>query len=611
MTPEQLDLLIDDYLDGRLSAEQRDAFEQALLADVAAMDRLIAASAVHGLLQDRFAAQAQAGVHTLLDAVADESADPDGSSVMDLVVEQALAERRKHELEEEAGQLLAAQQAEQARENRYRRLRAKAADANDQPTIYKLAVVLAAAAALGLIAWLGWPDAQPTSRTSPAEYTHRQRDDGGSASRIAQAPTVAVIRSGLDARWTGLAIGRDGELPLGKTVTLKEGLAEIVFDDGATLIIQAPATFEPTGTNGLRLIAGKVTATIPDSAHGFTVATPAGLITDYGTEFGVHVNHDGQTLAQTYTGRIGLSPTGGGGEVDLVAGDAVIATPRGRVREVQPDALAFVRQEEFLVRQAAVADAGVDPYQRWLAYSYDLRRDEDVVLYYTFDAADVTGQTLRNSAGGRRSRQYDARFTAQHSAPDRFGGDTAFRFGGDGDYVEAALDREMDAVTLAGWYWINEMDSTFASLFHTDGTGNNGGIHWHINTNHGEGWAIEFVQNRRRSPQPGYWYDALSPGWQPSSLSGRWVHLALCYDTEAGEAAFYVDGREVVRSQIDDGVPVRLGEFRLGNWYARVDERRDDWPRALRGRIDEFVVIGRSLTGDEVAAMYVAGRPDN
>ena len=59
-----------------------------------------------------------------------------------------------------------------------------------------------------------------------------------------------------------------------------------------------------------------------------------------------------QTLAQAFTGRIGLTPIGGE-EIDLTAGDAVIATPRGHVREIDADEMAFVRDGEYTAMQLA------------------------------------------------------------------------------------------------------------------------------------------------------------------------------------------------------------------------------------------------------------------
>ncbi len=88
---------------------------------------------------------------------------------------------------------------------------------------------------------------------------------------------------------------------------------------------------------------------------------------------------------------------------------------------------------------------------------------------------------------------------------------------------------------------------------------------------------------------------------------GRWLHLAVVYDTAAKQVAFYADGRLVtVKSTADDTAPV-LGPCEIGNW--------DAWTshpfavRNFRGRIDELMIFRRALTAAEVKTMYDNGKP--
>ncbi|HBO46076.1 MAG TPA: hypothetical protein DD670_19565 [Planctomycetaceae bacterium] len=72
---------------------------------------------------------------------------------------------------------------------------------------------------------------------------------------------------------------------------LNEGLVEVVFDDGASMIIEGPSAFETRRKGGF-LHQGRLVARVPKGAEGFTVETSSAVVIDYGTEFGVSVEED-------------------------------------------------------------------------------------------------------------------------------------------------------------------------------------------------------------------------------------------------------------------------------------------------------------------------------
>jgi len=354
--PADIDKLVQRYATGQITRDEMDTLESWLREDPSHIQWF----ASYGLVEQGLLTIGRESTATdLMGALTEIEAAAPPVALVDLTDE--LKHRKLRKLS-----------AERARARRS----ASQSQADGGPVVIsKLAVVLAAAAVLGLIAWLGWPDTQPAASSDPTA----QQGDPDVPRTLALATNVAFIRSSADARWVGLAYDHNHYLRGGKTVTLRAGLAEVVFGDGAAVIIEGPATFEPTGPNAMRLDTGRIVATIPDSAHGFTVATPSGLITDYGTEFGVHVNTDGQTLAQTYSGRIGLTPSGGE-EIDLYSGDAVVADTHGRVREVEAEDLTFVRTEEF----EAIRNTDSSPRDRWIAARYGMLRDPAVVAFVPF-----------------------------------------------------------------------------------------------------------------------------------------------------------------------------------------------------------------------------------
>ncbi len=422
-----------------------------------------------------------------------------------------------------------------------------------------------------------------------------------------QAAQVAFIRSENAAYWRQ-PVGSGSYLLEGAELHLDSGTAEIVFGGGSSVIIEGPAVFVPQGGGRLQITRGQaVVQTNEASAFPLIVQTPGGLLTHDMGEFGIAVDRSGQSFVNVFSGTLSVDSSWGQSRpASIQAGGAFAISSSGQRLSASLNPNTFVREKEYLARFNAEHSA----YDRWFAQSCALRRNPHVVLYYAFEQEDFSENTIRNLAVRTDASDSNGVANLAGTGPGRFRHKPAARFSSDGHYVAAVLDRPLEAITLAGWYWIEEMSGKFTALLHTNGTAL-GGIHWHLNANHGGGWSFEFVQIRERRQLQRSWFDALSSGWSPQSITGRWVHLALVYDTRDGFAELYVDGQQVTRTSVSDGVPIRLSAFRLGNWYASVEERNNDWPRPLSGRIDEFVVLDRAMTQQEVAGVYDSGRPEN
>ena len=117
------------------------------------------------------------------------------------------------------------------------------------------------------------------------------------------APAIATLTYTSHARWGSeeRALG-DG---FGKgELHLEVGLARLDFRNGATVTLQGPAEFEILSTDRTILSSGILTASIPESAVGFEVATPAMDVVDLGTAFGVSVGADGETDVCVFEGEV-------------------------------------------------------------------------------------------------------------------------------------------------------------------------------------------------------------------------------------------------------------------------------------------------------------------
>jgi hypothetical protein len=108
---------------------------------------------------------------------------------------------------------------------------------------------------------------------------------------------------------------------------LAEGIAKVVFDNGAELRLEGPADLELQGGNRCTLHAGRLVARCPETARGFFVDTPSASLKDLGTEFGVSVT-DGKTAdVQVFEGRVDVTHSKTGQIEKLLTGRGMRFTP--------------------------------------------------------------------------------------------------------------------------------------------------------------------------------------------------------------------------------------------------------------------------------------------
>ena len=88
-----------------------------------------------------------------------------------------------------------------------------------------------------------------------------------------------------------------------------KGLVKLDFSNGAQLTLEGPANLEVTNNSTVVLHSGVVTASIPESAIGFTIDTATAKVVDLGTAFGVSVGADGMTDVCVFQGEVEVSAT--------------------------------------------------------------------------------------------------------------------------------------------------------------------------------------------------------------------------------------------------------------------------------------------------------------
>lgn len=96
-------------------------------------------------------------------------------------------------------------------------------------------------------------------------------------------------------------------------VRLFAGSVELTFDKGAVVTVNGPVEFRPLSTGKLEVKRGRIFASVPRKAVGFTVSTPTSNVVDLGTEFEVTVNDTGESDVQVHKGEVevaSINPNG-------------------------------------------------------------------------------------------------------------------------------------------------------------------------------------------------------------------------------------------------------------------------------------------------------------
>lgn len=117
---------------------------------------------------------------------------------------------------------------------------------------------------------------------------------------------VATLADSLHAKWVDVdsEMVNGAAIPAGdRSLLLREGYAELLFNNQARVTIEGPAEFQILTEDQIKLVYGRLYARVPREAIGFTVKTPSAQIVDLGTEFGVDTDFHSDTSLHVVKGK--------------------------------------------------------------------------------------------------------------------------------------------------------------------------------------------------------------------------------------------------------------------------------------------------------------------
>jgi hypothetical protein len=183
---------------------------------------------------------------------------------------------------------------------------------------------------------------------------------------------LARIADSLNAQWQQRELSTEPGTELtASLLQLRSGLVQIMFNCGAGVLIEAPASARIEAADQIWLGEGRLVARAANEAVGFTVRTLGATLVDYGTEFGVLVSDTGQTETHVFEG-----------QVDVRSG------PNARVfnesRRLKASEACTVDREGKLSQAKLAANPGL--FQRYMPSPYELAVLESRPIgYWRFD----------------------------------------------------------------------------------------------------------------------------------------------------------------------------------------------------------------------------------
>ncbi|MBN2376268.1 MAG: FecR domain-containing protein [Sedimentisphaerales bacterium] len=384
---------------------------------------------------------------------------------------------------------------------------------------------------------------------------------------------VATITQVRNARWanTKLKIGQGTRLNA-SSLYLQSGMAQIIFDDGATVILQAPSEFEIVSSNKMTLRRGKLVAHVPPEAFGFVINTPEASIVDLGTEFGVEIGEEKQSDIYVFQGKVVLAIED---EQSPVMRHQVIT--KGQARRIS----AVANQTE--IQEISFENK---KFQRRMPR-------KNLIAYWNFDddLSNVQGNTAYDgiAIGNPVISSEDVKVGIGALKIDNATGT---------DYVKIPSNVLQDSSipfknTVTAWYKYEDISG--------DGSDERNFL-WETAPN---SYSLSFAIRNNGDIKEVQWFtDFPAKGrlliGSPAVNDGQWHHAAVVIDLYAKRLEFYHDGTllDVENCYVVSQYRKSKKEFHIGN------HREGDGSRNWDGYIDDVAIFNIALNSAQIKALY-------
>jgi hypothetical protein len=396
---------------------------------------------------------------------------------------------------------------------------------------------------------------------------------------------VATIARSESATWTGPSREIGGRLRKGQSISLKKGLVEVEFGNGAVVVIEGPAEFEIRSSTAAYLKRGRAVARVPEQARGFVIDSPRGRLVDLGTEFGIAVGESGETEVHVLEGRVEAELPGRSTPVELRAAEGMRLASTGNT---------WIPADEtvFVTEMPPRAD------------------DSPGFIHWSFDEGQgITAENIGRGLAGEQANLTLKRFFPQGALPAWSEGvfGQSLTFDGMGSFAECQYPgiSGRHSRTIAAWV---RVPTDFR-----DSQGY-GMVGWGMVTQPGRAWQLS-ANPVAADGEIGRLRIGASQGAVVGTTDlrdGKWHHVAaVMYGgvraNTATHVLLYVDGnlepasRKGVREIITETASAGHGIFAGRNVGFRgqpLDQMQGG--AFFRGSVDEVFIVAAALSQEQI-----------
>ncbi len=384
---------------------------------------------------------------------------------------------------------------------------------------------------------------------------------------------------------------------------ISEGMLQVDFYAGASVLIEGPAGFEVIGAKLGRLHHGKISVHVPPPARGFKVVGPDFQVVDLGTEFGMEILPNGKSEVHVFDGEVEMhrdtEPT------TLLKTGEGWALAEGESSEISAQPGEFRRSE-------SMDEEIMSQMRRWEDWTQKTKLDPDVVLFFPFSDTRQWNRTIVNEAVSAPADS-DGAIVGCQPVPGRWPGIPAMGFSSSSDRIRLNLTGEYDSLTLSAWVRIDRFSPHHVSLLSPDTQANResffdwsiiipaGGLAVHTHASDTDATLGDLAgRTHYHSPE----------NLRNHFAAGSWVHLALVFDSETGEVRHYANGTITAALPWEDGRKLRIGTMDIGNWpYMEWAQGTEFEVRNLNGALSDLLIAKRPFTDAEIQEIHSSGRP--
>lgn len=382
-------------------------------------------------------------------------------------------------------------------------------------------------------------------------------------------------------------------------LNLKKGTIQVELISGASVLIEGPAAFELISPLKAFCKYGKIRASVPEQAHGFTIETSKLNVVDLGTEFTLSLEPSGSGQVQVIDGLVELHPSdqqAADSKIQsLKTGEGVQFDQQGIINLLTEDILPLINLEEL---SHLTEQQQQQQFTRWQEQNAHLKTDPSLIAYYDFEDSSKWLRML-SSKSQHNGPSVDGAIVGCQWTSGRWPQKRALEFKRTSDRVRLNIPSEYQSLSLMAWVRIEGFDRWLSSLMLTDGY-NPGNPHWQLSD------QGEIILGIKEGAGKNYFSPVVL---KPTDL-GRWIFLVTVYDHQKKEVVHFLDGLPVSHHRLKNPIPLVIGPAEIGNW--RPQEHTGEHSiRSLNGRLDEFALFGRALSAEEILQLYQSGKPNS